>query len=254
MTDFEANLPPGSKAVVNAGWDDVPHLDEKTKNEQLAASAPHLREARSKGIPSLGAGAIYPVNWDEVVIPPFQIPPYYKRAYGLDVGWNRTAAIWGALDPDTDVLYCTAEHYLGEKVPLYHAQAIKMRGDWIPGVIDPAANGRSQRDGERLIVDYRGHGLDLQPAENSVEAGIYEVLTRIETGRLLFFSTLRNTKAEYMIYRRDAKGKGAIVKKNDHLMDALRYLVVSGLKRAKAKPAPPTDYLGQRTAAGRGGY
>jgi hypothetical protein len=63
-----------------------------------------------------------------------------------------------------------------------------------------------------------------------------------------------------MIYRRHAGGKGKegmegkIVKKNDHLMDALRYLVVSGLKRAKTKPAPPRFDTGDRISASRGGY
>jgi hypothetical protein len=254
MTDeeFEASLPPGSKAVVTAGWDDVPHLDAKMKAEMLAATPEYLRDARSKGIPSLGAGAIYPIPWDQVVVKPFAIPAYYKRAYALDVGWNRTAALWGALDPDTDILYCHHEHYVGGKLPAEHALAIKSIGDWIPGVIDPASNGRSQRDGERLFVDYKLAGLDLTMAENSVEAGIYEVLTRLQTGRLFFFSHLRNTKAEYMVYRRDEKGH--IVKENDHLMDDLRYLVVSGLKRAKQKPPPKGRVKATPIAAGEGGY
>ena len=38
---------------------------------------------------------------------------------------------------------------------------LKARGEWIPGLIDPAANNRSQRDGERLMADYQGEGLDL---------------------------------------------------------------------------------------------
>ena len=36
-----------------AGWDDVPHLEERTKTELLESTPPHLRDARSKGIPSL---------------------------------------------------------------------------------------------------------------------------------------------------------------------------------------------------------
>jgi len=51
----------GERAMVMAGWDDVPHLSEQQKKLMLAETPPYLRDARSKGIPSLGAGAIYPV-------------------------------------------------------------------------------------------------------------------------------------------------------------------------------------------------
>ncbi len=47
-----------TKYTVMAGWDDVPHLDERTKRKLLASTQPYLRDARSKGIPSLGTGAI----------------------------------------------------------------------------------------------------------------------------------------------------------------------------------------------------
>jgi hypothetical protein len=35
-------------------------------------------------------------------------------------------------------------------------------GDWIPGLIDPAANGRNQVDGYQLIQMYRNLGLALE--------------------------------------------------------------------------------------------
>jgi hypothetical protein len=49
------------------------------------------------------------------------------------------------------------------------------------------------------------------------------------------FSTLQNWLGEFRVYRRDPTGK--IVKERDHLMDATRYLVLSGLTRAAAKPS-----------------
>jgi hypothetical protein len=223
-----------SKYMTNAGWDDVPHLDEKAKTDLLESTPPFLRDARSKGIPSLGAGAIYPVEESVFLCDPFQIPAYWPKAYGLDVGWNRTAAVWGAHDRDTDTVYLYAEHYRGQAEPSIHAAGIKARGDWIPGVIDPAARGRSQKDGEQLIINYRELGLDLAPAVNSVEAGIYVTWERLSVGKLKVFRTLNNWRAEHRFYRRDEKG--AVVKKNDHLMDGTRYLMLSGMKRAKVRP------------------
>ena len=196
---------------------------------------PYQREARTEGKPSLGAGAIYPIPRSEIVCKPFVIPPHWPRAYGMDVGWNRTSAIWGAKDQNSDTIYLYAEHYMGEALPTIHAAAIKARGDWIPGVIDPAARGRSSDDGEQLKATYQALGLHIDDADNSVESGIYAMWERFSTGRLKVFETLTNFLGEYMIYRRDAKGH--IVKQYDHAMDAGRYLIMTGMGRAIVKPA-----------------
>lgn len=224
-----------SRYVVMAGWDDVPHLSERTKRELLASTPPYLRDARSKGIPSLGSGAIYPIPDDQILCDPFAIPDFWRRAYGFDVGWNNTAAVWLAEDPDTGVLYAYTEHKRGETLPIVHAEAIKARGAWIPGAIDPASRGRSQDDGDQLFIQYRELGLEITIADNSVEAGIYEVWQRLELGRLKIFSTCQALLTEKRLYRRDEKGK--IVKKNDHLLDALRYGVLRFRAIAKQKPA-----------------
>lgn len=225
-----------SRFLVQAGWDDAPHLDERTKAELLASTPPHLRDARSKGIPSLGAGAIYPIVKEDVEVKPFQIPDYWPRAYAMDVGWNRTAVIWGAWDPSDDVLYIYAEYYRGQAEPAIHASAVKARGEWIKGVIDPASRGRTQTDGEQILAMYKQAGLALTVADNSVEAGLYDCWQGLSTGKIKVFSILGNFWSEYLMYRRDENGK--IVKKFDHLMDAFRYLRRSGRKVAQVKPVP----------------
>ena len=229
-----------SRYLVQADWSDVPHLDEATKRELLESTPPFLQDARSKGIPSLGAGAVWPIPLSEILIDPFEIPRHWPRSYGLDVGWNRTAAVWGAIDRSVGVAYLYTEHYRGKAEPSVHVAAIKARGDWIPGVIDPAARGRSQRDGLQLMSEYVELGLDLTPARNPREAGIYTVWERLSTGRLKVFRTLMNWQAEYRLYRRDDDGK--MVKEFDHLMDAMRYWCVSGISIAKVQP-PTTPGL-----------
>lgn len=217
-----------------AGWSDIPHLDDKTRAELLASSEPHLREPRSTGAPGLSAGAIWPVPENEILVDPFQIPAFWPRAYALDVGWKKTAVLWGALDRGTDTWYFYTEHYRGQAEPSVHAAAIKGRGDWIPGVIDPAARGRIQKDGEQLLALYRENGLKLTPAKNAVEAGLHAVYERLTTGRIKVFKTLMNWRAEYRLYRRDEKGE--VVKEFDHLMDCTRYLIISGRGVAVTKP------------------
>lgn len=219
------------KAIIQAGWDDAPWLGEKEKEQLLESSEPHLRETRRTGIPSMGSGAVFPVTLDSIVVDPFEIPTHFKKLYALDVGWNRTAAIWGALDPNTDTLYLYDEHYVGEQPPAVHATSIRSRGEWITGMIDPASRGRSQGDGSQLLQTYKDLGLKLLKADNDVEGGVQAVWQRISAGKLKVFSSLHHFAKEYVLYRRDDKGR--ILKENDHLMDAMRYLV-TGLRNAKS--------------------
>jgi len=76
-----------SRYVVMAGWSDVPHLSPEVCADMLASIPPFQRDARSKGIPQLGAGAIYPVPESEIVVKDFVIPRHWPRCGGLDVGW-----------------------------------------------------------------------------------------------------------------------------------------------------------------------
>ncbi len=218
-----------SQAIIMAGWNDAPHLTEEAKKELMAKYPAYQRDARTKGIPQLGVGAIYPIAEEEITIKPFKIPPYWPRVYGMDVGWNKTAALWLALDKDSDIVYAYSNYYAGQLEPPIHASAINGRGR-MPGVIDPTSRNRNSVDGEKLLDIYRNLGLQLVEADNARETGIYEVWTRLSTGRLKIFENLNEWFAEFRVYRRDEKGH--VVKENDHLMDATRYVIVSGLSMA----------------------
>jgi Terminase RNaseH-like domain len=222
------------KSAVMVSWSDVPHLSEDQKKSILAGIPAWQRDARTKGVPQLGAGAIYQVPEADIRVVPFAIPKHWRRGYGMDVGWNRTAVCFFAIDPDTDTVYVYDEYYRGNQEPSVHAHAIQARGKWLPGVIDPAARGRSQKDGEKLLDQYQDLGLDVEIAINAREAGIYAVWERLSQGRLKVFATCSNFFAEYRLYRRDEKGN--IVKTLDHLMDATRYYIMSGIDRSIVEP------------------
>jgi phage terminase large subunit-like protein len=219
--------------VVQATWDDVPHLSQKEKDELWATLPPHQRAARSKGTPDLGGGAIYPISEEEITVTDFALPAHWPRLYGLDVGWNWTAAIHLAWDRDKDVVYFYREYLRGEAEPAVHVAGIQAPGKWIPGVIDPAANASSQFDGRKLIQGYRKAGLVVVEADNAVEAGIYETWLRMSTGRLKVFRSCQKWFDEFRKYRRNDKGR--VVKKDDHLQDGGRYGIM-GLRRAIVDP------------------
>jgi hypothetical protein len=131
----------------------------------------------------------------------------WKRSWALDVGWNRTAAAWGAIDPETGIGYLYHEYYRSQAEPVIHAAGIKAAGDWIPGVVDPGCLGSSVIDGRSLMEMYAELGLDLQPATNAVETGIYEVWDALSTGRLRVFDTLPHWTSEFRQYHRDEKAE-----------------------------------------------
>lgn len=223
----DGQLPEGTseiagRFIVMATWDDAPHLTKEAKDELWKSLPPHQRDARSKGIPQLGAGAIYPVPESDLLVAPFTIPDHWPRGYGMDVGWNNTAAIWGAHDRESDTLYLTYEYKRQMAEPSVHVAGIKAPGDWIPGFIDPASRGRSQKDGSQLLADYRNLGLHLMEADNGVESGLYGVWNRMSTGRLKVFRSMSGWLQEFRLYRRDERGR--VVKENDHYMDSMRYL------------------------------
>lgn len=229
--------------VAQITWDDVPHLDEETKNDMLKGIAPWLREARTRGIPQLGSGAIYPVPEAEITVQPFPIPPSWPRVYGMDVAFakNNTAAVWLAQDPNENIWYIYSEYYAGREEPPIHAEAIKARGKWIPGVIDPSSNHMSRTDGSRLLNQYLDLGLHLRMADNSLEAGLTLVWTMLACGQLKVFSTCQHWFDEMRTYHKDDKGKVA-PNQMDDIMDATRYAVMSGLNIAMSDPSYEERY------------
>jgi hypothetical protein len=170
------------------------------------------------------------------VVEPFDIPKHWPRSYALDVGWEKTAALWIAINPDTHAYYAYHEYAKGHYEPSVHAAGIRAPGDWISGVVDPAARGRSQIDGSNLFDMYRDLGLRLTPADHAVEAGLYLVYELLAGGQLFVFNTLKQLLGEMRTYARDERGR--VIKIRDHLCDCLRYWCQSGREVARPVPVP----------------
>lgn len=239
-----------SKYTVNAGWNDIPHLDEKTKAELLAATPVYLRDARSKGLPALGEGVVFPIPDEAITIAPFAIPAHWPRICGLDLGWDHpTAAVWLAWDRDTDTIYLYDEYAASEQVIPIHASAIKARGDWIPVAWPPDGHQHEKGSGEQLAQQYRaekvamlheharfpetGSETETEQSRVSVEAGLHDMLVRMQEGRFKVFSHLQGWLKEKAIYRRE---KSKVVKLGDDRISASRYGLMM-LRYAIVKPA-----------------
>jgi phage terminase large subunit-like protein len=236
-----------SKHVTHLTWaTDAPHLSDTTKSEMLALYPPYIRDARTKGLPVVGEGAVYPCAEDLVFIDPlpFAIPDRWARFFALDFGFvEPTAILWFAVDPETRVVYVTGEHYLSGAPVGTHAQVIhaqnKVAGFPIPGVCDPSGGGTSA-DGKQARRMYEeDFDLPMMPANNALETGIAKTYQAMITGKLKIYATCVNTRREFRSYGRKKSGFVG----DDHAMDCARYGMLSGLQVAESKEA----YLRQTT-------
>lgn len=229
-----------SRLLVGATWDNAPHLSESAKAELWNSIPEFLRDARTKGIPQLGSGAIYPFSESSIRVTDFPLPKHWVRAFGLDTALSgTTAAAWGILDRETQNLYVYSVYKRSQAETAVHAEAMKARGLWIPGVGDAADVMDSDRT--QFIALYRRYGFNLELPDKAVETGIQDVYDRMSAGKFKVFASCVAFFEEFRLYQRDEKGK--VKKVNDHILDATRYLVRSGLQRAKCEPGPPKPSL-----------
>lgn len=232
--------------------DDVDHYSAEEKARIIASYPAHEREARTKGIPTMGSGRIFPVEESLITVEPMAIPKHWPQIVGIDFGWEHpTAAARLAWDRDNDCVYVISAYRRKEAVPAIHAAAIKAWGEWIPVAWPHDGLQHDKGSGDQLKEQYKTHGLNMLPekAEHAeggygVEAGIMEMLERMETGRLKVFRGLNDWFEEFRLYHRL---EGKIVKERDDLMSATRYAVMM-LREARVHQATTISYPKRRFA------
>lgn len=229
-----------SRHVTSMTIDDAEHYTPEERAEIIASYPVHEREARIKGIPSMGSGRIFPVDEESIVIAPVAIPEHWVQINGMDFGWDHPfAAINLAWDRDADCVYVCKEYAQRESTPVIHAAAIKPWGSWIPCAWPHDGLQHDKGSGEALRDQYQAQGLAMLPEKatfidggNGVEAGLMDMLDRMQTGRWKVFSTCGGWLQEFRLYHRL---DGKIVKERDDRISASRYGLMM-LRFAKRKP------------------
>ena len=100
-------------------------------------------------------------------------------------------------------------------------------------VIDPASRNKNNQTGRSDQMEFADHGVFTSPGQNAVRPGINRVKERLRAGKLKVTSDCPELISEFKKYRwstpkrseDDAREKP--VKRDDHLLDALRYVVMS---------------------------
>jgi hypothetical protein len=250
--------------VVQGSIDDNPSLPQNTVTTLVArwhARDPGRADARRNGRFVHFAGLIFPEFRDTAppeghVAPPREIPrnssdgkPLVPIYAAIDPGIDHPAGLVFFWLSHTDV----AEVFFAEKwrdlnvddlASIYWSvcDVNRFRPRWT--VIDPSAQNRNFQTGRNIQdVLAREHGINCIPGNNKVAPGLNEIRERLASQRLVIHADQDQLVDEIRTYRWKNKARQSEdepklepVKKNDDLLDPLRYGLMS-LPQAGKDPA-----------------
>ena len=173
----------------------------------------------------------------------FKIPRHWGSLAAIDIGWDHpTAAVRIAHDRDSDVVYVTECYRVRETTVSVHAGALVPWGKKLPWAWPHDAFQHDKGSGSQIAELYRQHGMNMLPEHaqfpddrgNGVEAGIFEMVDRMQTARLKVSKHLEDWFEEFELYHRK---DGIVVKVRDDLLSATRYALMS-LRYTRTISAP----------------
>lgn len=240
--------------VVQVDMDENPHLPPEAKERLLAGLTKEERAARKSGRFIHFSGLVYDeFDNDTHVVDPIT-PDHLKGQtifVGIDPGISTTAVVLACFDRDNHMLVFD-ELYLGETsaIPENVVRVIKQKErEWNiqPAyyLIDPSARNRQLTDADRVQAAYFRAGISTVPAQNDLEAGVFEVKRRLQHKLLLVTRNCQQwlwERGRYRIQPRE-DGKFAVITRQNHLMDATRYVAMA---RPIAEQIMKTTHRGVR--------
>ncbi len=230
------------RVVVGMTIDDAPHILPEEREKIIAGYLPHEREARSRGVPTLGSGKVFTATQESITEARQPVmPAWWHYLWGIDFGIGHPfGAVLIGWDKDADVIHIMHAIRMKDAKPIEHAAAMKAYMPTAP-VAWPQDGTAREKSGEVVSDLYKKAGLHMLPDHATfsaggygTEAGVLEMDTRLLTGRMKVAAHLSDWFEEYGLYHRK---DGLIVKVRDDLLSATRIAV---MMRRKAKQL---DYL-----------
>lgn len=225
--------PDENRGVTAMTIDDALHIPPEERAKIISAFLPHEREARARGVPTLGSGRIFMTPEGIITEPPIEyIPPHWTKLWGIDFGIGHPfAAVLILWDRDNDVIHVHHAYRIADALPIQHAHAMKQIGAAVPVAWPKDGGDREKSSGEPLAASYKKHDLRMLGEHAtwvdggvSTEAGILEMDERMKSGRFKVAAHLSEWFEEYRFYHRK---DGQIVKLKDDLLSATRIAVMA---------------------------
>jgi phage terminase large subunit-like protein len=221
-----------SRSLTRMNIYEVDHYTDEERERIIASYPRHERAARAMGEPTLGSGKIFPLEEALFLEDAVSVPDHWYRLGGIDFGWDHpTACVNLAIDRDADCIHVTHAYRQVESTPVVHAAAMKAWGkEWMPWAWPHDGYKHDPASGLQLAESYTDQGIYMMPlhaqfenGSNGLEAGLMEMLDRMQTGRLKINRNLHEVLEEIRTYHRD---EGKIVKLDDDLICAIRYAMM----------------------------
>lgn len=238
--------------------DDNPYLSEENKRRTLKMYDQSELKARKSGRFVHFAGLIYSeFNELDHVLYRIDDKPFAQNKFeitssitgvvkrrnvnifvGIDPGLVTCAVEWCAVDEEGNIVVFE-ELYLHDFIIAEVCEQIKkvnafheIEPDYY--VIDPKAADRNKQTGKRDQLVFQEHGIHAFPGDNTVEAGIQLVKQYLRENKLSVSAHCKGLIQEFKMYRwkeahsrNEEDQKPIPIKKDDHALDALRYLIMS---------------------------
>ena len=220
--------------------EDNPAIDDKKRDYTLSLYPEDERKARKTGRFIPLEGMIFKrFNETQHVVEQLpQLPQNKNVIIGIDPGFGEACAvIWTYLSPN-DKMVIFDELFLQGQIIEQVCEQIKLVNalhniEPIYYVIDPHARNKNPQTGRSDQQEFADHGVVCIPGQDSVRTGLNAMATRLENDALFIWDNCVNTIREFKKYRWKAQKRDDMdtkpkpVKKDDHLLDALRYVVMS---------------------------
>ncbi|MCP5017141.1 MAG: DNA packaging protein [Ketobacter sp.] len=233
-----------AQGFVQMTIDDVGHYSEEEKRTIIASYPDHERDARIRGIPILGEGRIFQVVESAITEDRIDvIPEHWFIINGIDFGIDHPMGLVQLLwDKDSDIIHV---HRAVKESGLIPATARALVSNWdsssssVPWAWPHDGLQHDKGSGLQLRAQYLASGFNMcfdmathADGGNGVEAGLFEMLERMKTGRFKVARHLSKWFEEFRLYHR--KG-GKVVKMHDDLLCATRYALM--MKRFAVQPS-----------------
>lgn len=215
-----------NKSVTKIGIKDNPFLSQEYVRELEREYTGVFYQRYFLGEWVLAEGLVYPMFGEDCVARDDAERKYVEYGISMDYGIQNPTAmlLWGKCD---GVWYLIREYYhsgrdsnVQKTDEQYYAELERLAGDIRCDVIvDPSATS--------FIALCRQKGrFRVIKANNAVIEGIQHAASALSSGRIKICECCKNTIKEFGLYSWNPNApEDAVIKENDHAMDALRYFV-----------------------------
>lgn len=216
---------------------DNPYVPESEIEEIKKKTNPTIFRQEYEASFEQMAGSVYPMfRRDTHVVKPFPIPDDWDRMVGLDWGSrNPTAVLFTAIDEIGNLWFYDAWQEAGLTVRQW-ADKIKGREDidkLNTFVIDPSALAQAREFGQYGIY-FISYNPETMKKVNDVNIGINLVSQYLLEGKIKIFNHCEEFVTQMEQYqwlpassKLGADPRPQVLKKDDHLVDSLRYVIFS---------------------------